>query len=986
MTERLSKDRRQEPETVEVKDFGRLNDIVEALERKLRDKAKNAWNRGPQDVWLDENEVTRIWYRGQPDGMYPLLPSLHRLPHVLDQEKEIFWQYRRLDVESQQHNKDDWSVLFKMQHYEVPTRLLDWTELKLVALFFALRERDGKNPTLYLLSPYVLYSKTAEGRENRAGPFDFRREGIRYEEFLEQLKAQNGCRWRFPLPFRPDLETPRMAAQRGCFTLHGQNPAPLGQQVPESLARIHLAAELAEEIRRAMGWESDNLNILPDDPGRALHVRKKFGLDRVERSLATYVRRRWKEDLDALRKSSSEGRMPKDPLFAGLQGCALGEQYLKPRHAKDSPKLADLLKEDGTAQIGFVLAGAGAGKTNHILKAVDGEYCPGEQRDDGKPRVVLWCALGKLKADQDVFEAVADDLARDLHGDESGLRLTATPDTVRALCRSEPTLIVLDGLDELARTSGDKEAKRIIDTMARELVEAKLASPRISMRLVFGCRDHVYKRDKDEWSKLLRSRGFDPTKDVAEIELEGLAPGDVADALAKATASRACGEKDASKPGLSQTSKACEVAAEIPLFLAAVRRLPIALADLLNVKSHAEFRRLILEKATHGGHESALLDLGQVAAQMIRNRRDYLADAEIKGDPVVRETIDRYGQPREPIENSWPLFVCESGKEWRFVHQSIREYLLGRNIFDDLRGPRLRDCLVNTTTSLDYESGEVYSFVADLLCEKDDAFLPLAQECTSRAEYGSAVWNRMMRNLFEAVGMVGDVCCPKTREAALRVACEVLRNEGKGGGARPYANFMTRFNAARCIERLHGSGPKSICWFWTRGKETERSFFHFHSYAVRGFQRRHLAVRDAPWSLFDENSETRGRLDDVLRPFADEVVGLLEQELDRLLGLPELDQNHEFLAANLSLAAIRWLPFGDEWRDYWRQKVLEWCNKAKGGALGDAHRSVPLSRAVAANMELTLYYRGELNYAVEEKKEGITHVIANSDISPGSEL
>lgn len=42
-----------------------------------------------------------------------------------------------------------------MQHYRLPTRLLDWTELPLVAMFFAVCELSDDG-TLWMLNPYAL--------------------------------------------------------------------------------------------------------------------------------------------------------------------------------------------------------------------------------------------------------------------------------------------------------------------------------------------------------------------------------------------------------------------------------------------------------------------------------------------------------------------------------------------------------------------------------------------------------------------------------------------------------------------------------------------------------------------------------------------------------------------------------------------------------------------------------------------------------------
>lgn len=70
-----------------------------------------------------------LWYRGQSNSVHKLIPSLLRQENGLKKEKEIFTFFKQVSSRFNASSNTDWELLFSMQHYWIPTRLLDWSEV-----------------------------------------------------------------------------------------------------------------------------------------------------------------------------------------------------------------------------------------------------------------------------------------------------------------------------------------------------------------------------------------------------------------------------------------------------------------------------------------------------------------------------------------------------------------------------------------------------------------------------------------------------------------------------------------------------------------------------------------------------------------------------------------------------------------------------------------------------------------------------------------
>lgn len=264
---------------------------------------------------LKEREI--IWFRGQSNSEYPIEPTLFREKFIIGDDRGIDRQqhnFKKSDAIMKndlfalelfkkkyfdlvkKDSLNDIDYLYLMQHYDIKTRLLDFSEDEFVGLYFATQKnkkskilneeieiiessdaRTNDSSTIFCINPYFL--------NKQAAPFDIEENEIinlKNFDFNDLKKIDH------PIAIETDFDDPRILAQKSKFVFFGSmyNDYEYYSILKDSFFRIIIPNSCRKEIFTHLKKNGYNhSDIFPDLKGIALETN-----DEIEEKYRTSIK------------------------------------------------------------------------------------------------------------------------------------------------------------------------------------------------------------------------------------------------------------------------------------------------------------------------------------------------------------------------------------------------------------------------------------------------------------------------------------------------------------------------------------------------------------------------------------------------------------------------------------------------------------------------------------------------------------------------
>jgi len=177
-----------------------------------------------------------LWFRGSGCDRLQLLPKLMRdgrsAAEVFERRLLTRFRQRSLAYWPAGYPQTDWEHLFAMQHYGLPTRLLDWSENVFVAAHFALIPRKASAcshagpcvPVVWSVDPVGWNRRTPVLSEYGSEVYVLTTADDELDSFRPET---NKKRPSTPVAMFGAHNSDRIVAQKGTFFVWGRDTTPL---------------------------------------------------------------------------------------------------------------------------------------------------------------------------------------------------------------------------------------------------------------------------------------------------------------------------------------------------------------------------------------------------------------------------------------------------------------------------------------------------------------------------------------------------------------------------------------------------------------------------------------------------------------------------------------------------------------------------------------------------------------------------------------
>jgi len=249
---------------------------------------------------LQDSGGRTLWFRGCGKATHELLPTLYRHRKRGDindlelLERGVMTRFRQRSIPFLTRSlADDWDMLFFMQHYGIPTRLLDWTENPFIGLYFAVmsapfsgKVKNGKtvlsfsaDAAVWILDPVIWNHHALRHQGFDRGILTPDDEALQSYKPLTEFSDMNVQ----AVGIYGAHNSPRIAAQRGAFTIFGQSTQAMNRTYESEgfpngcLMKVVLKGTVLSKMRASVLKHGITESVVfPDLEGLAKEIKRSF--------------------------------------------------------------------------------------------------------------------------------------------------------------------------------------------------------------------------------------------------------------------------------------------------------------------------------------------------------------------------------------------------------------------------------------------------------------------------------------------------------------------------------------------------------------------------------------------------------------------------------------------------------------------------------------------------------------------------------------